>query len=214
MSVGGSVRVAETFVSLQGESTYSGLPCFFVRLAGCNLKCVYCDTPAAAAKGIETDIQDLVSDFASSGVRLAEITGGEPLLQSGFSILAAGLRGTPGATVLVETNGSCNIAAIPDGVIAIMDLKCPSSGGMESMDLGNVERLRPYDEVKFVIGNRGDFEWACKITREHGLDGKCQAVLFSPVAGVLDPGKLGQWILESRVPARLQVQLHKLLGLR
>ncbi len=214
MSGAGSVRVAETFVSLQGESTYAGLPCFFIRLAGCNLKCAYCDTPAASAKGIETSIQDLVSDFASSGVRLAEITGGEPLLQPGFPALAAGLRDIPDAAVLVETNGSCDIAAIPDGVIAIMDLKCPSSGGMESMDLGNVERLRPYDEVKFVIGNREDFEWACSITREHGLDRKCQAVLFSPVAGVLDAGKLGRWILESRAPARLQVQLHKLLGMR
>jgi len=214
MDASGSVRVAETFVSLQGESTCAGLPCFFVRLAGCNLKCGYCDTPAASAPGVETSVADLVAAFTASGVRLAEITGGEPLLQPGFPALAASLRDAPAATVLVETNGSLNIAAIPSGVSAILDLKCPASGSLEAMDFGNLDRLRPYDEVKFVMSCRSDFDWACRVTRDHRLDRKCRAVLFSPVAGVLDAAELGRWLLESRAPARLQVQLHKWLGLR
>jgi 7-carboxy-7-deazaguanine synthase len=206
------IRIAETFTSLQGESTYAGLPCFFVRLAGCNLRCRYCDTPAATGGGREAPVSEVVSAFRSSGIGLAEITGGEPLLQAGFLRLATELKAAA-RTVLVETNGSLDISVIPEGVVAIMDLKCPGSGSMAAMDFRNVGRLRPYDETKFVIGDRNDFEWACAMVREHRLDARCRAVLFGPVAGVLDPSTLGGWILESGMPVRLQIQLHKRLGM-
>lgn len=208
-----TVSVIETFVSLQGESTYAGLPCFFVRLGGCNLRCRYCDTRHAYAPGQETPLETLRQAYVESGVALAEITGGEPLLQAGTRDLALTLKAA-GAHVLVETNGSLNIAAIPEGVVAVMDVKCPGSGETAAMDLGNLERLRPYDEVKFVIGDRVDFEWACDLVRRRGIAGRCRAVLFSPVAEALSPASLGAWLLESRLPVRLQMQLHKTLGMK
>lgn len=212
MATGDTVMLAEMFTSLQGESTYAGLPCFFVRLAGCNLRCRYCDTAAATATGREVAVSEVVAALRACNVGLVEITGGEPLLQAGFARLASELR-SAARTVLVETNGSLDISAIPEGVVAIMDLKCPGSGAMAAMDFRNVARLRPYDETKFVIGDRNDFEWACAMVREHRLDTRCRAVLFSPVAGVLDPATLGRWLLEAGAPARLQIQLHKLLGM-
>lgn len=209
-----TVKVTETFVSLQGESTRAGLPCYFIRLTGCNLRCRYCDTPHAYAGGRDVAIEALVAGFKGSRVNLVEITGGEPLLQAGFRDLAMQLRDARHGTVLVETNGSRDLSAIPEGVVAVMDLKCPGSGESAAMDWDNIGRLRPYDEVKFVIGSREDFDWACARTREHDLTGRCQAVLFSPVFGSLDPTTLGQWVLDAALPVRLQVQLHKVLGLK
>ncbi len=209
-----TVRVTETFVSLQGESTWAGLPCFFIRLSGCNLRCRYCDTRYAYEEGAETPVSDLVEAFIQSGAPLAEITGGEPLLQPGFADLAAGLLSHGRRTVLVETNGSRDLTAIPEGVIAIMDLKCPGSGESAAMDPGNVGRLRPYDEVKFVIGDRQDFDWACERVERHNLSGRCRAVLFSPVFGVLEATTLGEWILAARLPVRLQLPLHKVMGIK
>ncbi len=208
-----TVRVTEAFVSLQGESTWAGLPCFFIRLSGCNLRCRYCDTRHAYEEGAETPVSELVEAFVKSGVPLVEITGGEPLLQPGFADLAAGLL-PHGGTVLVETNGSRDLSVVPAGVIAIMDLKCPGSGESDAMDFGNIGRLRPCDEVKFVIGDRGDFEWACGLVERHHLAGRCRAVLFSPVFGALAAGVLGEWILAARLPVRLQLPLHKVLGIK
>jgi 7-carboxy-7-deazaguanine synthase len=208
-----TVAIIETFVSLQGESTYAGLPCYFIRLGGCNLRCRYCDTTYAYAPGRDMPVETLVQECAASGVGLAEITGGEPLLQAGFRELAQGLA-AGGRRVLVETNGSRDISVIPDGVAAIMDLKCPSSGETAAMDLRNIQRLRPYDEVKFVIADRVDFDWAAGMVRSHALERRCHAVLFSPVAGELALASLGTWILETRLPLRLQAPLHKIIGMK
>lgn len=209
-----SVMVIETFTSLQGESTFQGLPCFFIRLAGCNLKCSYCDTSYAAVKGREARVETLVDLARKSKAFIVEITGGEPLIQKGFEPLAVALRDKSGKRVLVETNGSRDISAVPENVTAIMDVKCPGSGEHEEMDLDNLSRLRPYDEVKFVISDRNDYEWARNMTIERELAAKCRAVLFSPVSGRCAARELGQWMVRDGTPARLQIQLHKALNLR
>jgi len=210
-----AVWVTETFTSIQGESTWAGLPCFFVRLSGCNLRCVYCDSKQAYPAGRKTRIESLTRRFASSRAALAEITGGEPLAQAGFRDLALGLlqvsRGRP---VLVETNGSLDIAAIPKGVVAIMDVKCPGSGESAAMDWDNLKRLRPHDETKFVIHDRKDFDWARRLVIQHKLDQRCHAVIFSPVAGRLPPATLASWVVASGLPIRAQIQLHKAMGVQ
>ncbi|MEI6809336.1 MAG: radical SAM protein [bacterium] len=209
-----TIQVCETFVSIQGESTYAGLPCFFVRLAGCNLTCSYCDTPQSRLPGSPVRISALVKACCSSKAAIAEITGGEPLIQPGFPELASALyRGTQ-RPVLVETNGSIDISIIPPEAIAIVDIKTPGSGMNGSMDIGNIARLRPRDEVKFVIVDRKDYEWACRLVRKYKLAEKCHAILFSPVFPALDPSKLGAWILKDRLPVRLHMQMHKLTGMR
>ncbi len=204
-----TLQVCETFVSIQGESTRAGLPCFFIRLAGCNLRCAWCDTEYARAGGAPRTVADLADEFRRSGLALAEVTGGEPLLQPGTPELLAQLRAL--GTVLVETNGSRDLALIPAGVIAILDLKCPSSGASGAMDWANLERLRPDDEVKFVLADRRDYDWARKVIREHGLAGRCHAILLSPVFGSLPPADLAAWILRDRLPVRLGLQLHKII---
>jgi 7-carboxy-7-deazaguanine synthase len=209
-----TVNICETFVSIQGESTFAGLSCFFIRLAGCNLRCRYCDTPYAYGPGLDAPIPDLVAECRASKAAIVEITGGEPLLQPGFRELATALRDQVGKPVLVETNGSQDISAIPAGVMAIMDVKCPGSGAGEFMDLANIGRLRPQDEVKFVLTDRKDYEWARDFLRRNSLASRCQAVLFSPVFGVLTAKDLGQWIMDDGLPVRLQVQLHKILGVK
>jgi len=215
------LQVCETFVSIQGESTFAGWPCFFIRLTGCNLRCAYCDTTYAFDGGQPQTIAQLVDEFRVSGLTLVEVTGGEPLLQSGTPALLKALQAArPGAVVLVETNGSKDISVVPPGVIAIMDIKCPASGINRTSGVGaafdwqNLERLRPPDEVKFVISERADFDWAVRIVNEHQLASKCHAVLFSPVLGRVEPATLAEWLMASRVPARLNLQLHKLAGLR
>ncbi|MCX6993518.1 MAG: radical SAM protein [Kiritimatiellaeota bacterium] len=215
------LQICETFVSIQGESTFAGRPCFFIRLTGCNLRCSYCDTTYAFDGGTPKTIPQLVDEFRASGLTLVEVTGGEPLIQSGTPALLKALQAArPDAVVLVETNGSRDISVIPPGVIAIMDIKCPASGvGRTSgagaaFDWQNLERLRPQDEVKFVISDRADFDWAVRMVNEHAIASKCQAVLFSPVSGRVEPVALAQWLLASRVSARLNLQLHKLAGLR
>lgn len=215
------LQICETFVSIQGESTFAGWPCFFIRLTGCNLRCSYCDTTYAFAGGQPKTIPQLVDEFRVLGLTLVEVTGGEPLIQPGTPALLKALQAArPGAVVLVETNGSQDISVIPPGVIAIMDIKCPASGvGRTSgagaaFDWQNLERLRPQDEVKFVISERADFDWAVRMVNEYHLASKCHAVLFSPVLGRVAPAALAAWLLASRVPARLNLQLHKLAGLR
>jgi len=210
-----TVGVVETFVSLQGESTRAGLTCFFVRLGGCNLRCRYCDTRGAYGSGRKTPVSALARRFAASKAALAEITGGEPLLQPGFRSLALALRQAGrGRPVLVETNGSLDISMIPDGVIAVMDIKCPGSGEEKATDWANLKRLRPYDEVKFVVSDRRDFDWARRIVTRHKIDQRCHAVAFSPVAGKLPAARLAGWILKSGLPVRMQLQLHKVLGMK
>ncbi len=209
-----SVDISEKFVSIQGESTYAGLGCFFLRLAGCNLRCGYCDTVRSlVAANNFVEIDDLVKDVKASCVPLVEITGGEPLLQEGFSELAEKLVRESGKTVLIETNGSLDISLIPLGAIAIVDVKCPGSGAGGSFDLGNLARLRECDELKFVLMDRADYEWARAFVDEHGLVDVVKAVHFSPVSEELEAAELGEWILADGLGVRLQVQLHRVVGM-
>lgn len=208
-----TVNVFETFVSLQGESTYAGLPCFFVRLAGCNLRCRYCDTPSALGSGTAREIGGLADEFRRTGLACAEITGGEPLLQPRAPELARALLAAGAAPLLVETNGTRDISVLPPEAVAIVDVKGPGSGASEPFDLANLARLRPRDELKFVICDRADFDWAAAFVRRHGLAFAARPVLFSPAAGRVEPRALGAWILESGLPVRLQLQLHRLIGM-
>jgi 7-carboxy-7-deazaguanine synthase len=205
----GTLQVCETFVSIQGESTWAGMPCFFIRLAGCNLNCAYCDTAYARSGGAPQMISALVDQFRATGLALAEVTGGEPLMQPSVNILLARLQDV--GAVMVETNGSQDIGVIPAGVIAIMDIKCPSSGESGAMDWNNVEKLRSGDEVKFVVSDRNDYVWVKQMIRERHLAQRCHAVLVSPVSGRLDPAELSAWILRDRLPVRLGLQLHKII---
>jgi 7-carboxy-7-deazaguanine synthase len=208
------LNVYETFSSIQGECSHAGVPCFFIRLAGCNLNCSYCDTPMDEGDSERISVDNLVAKAVNSGLPLVEITGGEPLLQDDFVALAERLdRAIPGR-VLVETNGSCDISIIPEDVVAILDMKCPSSGELESMDLANISRLRPYDEVKFVIGNREDYEWTRDLIEKEDICSICSEILLSPVFGMLEPGMLADWMIDDGLSARLQLQLHKILGVR
>ena len=210
-----SVAIAETFESIQGESTYAGMGCFFIRLAGCNLRCSYCDTQGALEPGQQqVEIDTIVQAARDSRAPLVEVTGGEPLLQEGFSDLVGKLLNVLGKRVLVETNGSLDIGLIPEGAVAIVDVKSPGSGAGGSFDLGNLERLRAVDELKFVLTGREDYEWARLFVEEHGALKRVHAVHFSAVSGALEAGVLGQWILEDGLAVRLQVQLHRILGVR
>ncbi len=207
-----TVKIFETFTALQGESTHTGIPCFFIRLSGCNLRCSYCDTSGAWEGGSDRPIADLVKEAADSACPLIEVTGGEPLIQAGTSELLAQLVAIEGARVLVETNGSQDISVLPDAAVAIMDVKCPSSGQTKWFDEANIGRLRDCDEVKFVIAEWDDYEWARDFIKTHDLTKKCNAVLFGAVHGVLEEAALAEWIIEDRMEVRLQVQLHKILG--
>jgi len=190
-----------------------GAPCFFVRLSGCNLRCRYCDSTHSFPRGRKTSVISLARQFAVSSATIAEITGGEPLIQPGFQALALAMREAgKGRPVLVETNGSKSIAAVPEDVIAVMDIKCPDSGETAAMDLGNLVRLRPYDEVKFVISSRRDFGWARRLVVKHGLARRCHAVLFSPVQEHVSAVRLAEWVIAAGLTVRVQVQLHKVLG--
>ncbi len=202
-----SLSVCEIFRSIQGESSLLGLPCAFVRLAGCNLRCRYCDTKYALEEGDRMRVEDVVNQVSSLGIELVEITGGEPLFQERTPALAAALL-QQGHRVLVETNGSLDISVLPDAAIRIMDIKCPSSGECESMLWDNLWKLRPSDEVKFVIGDRHDYEWAKGILRER-FDKRSAKVLLSAVFGELLPRNLVEWMLEDGIAARFQPQLHR-----
>lgn len=209
-----TIDLCETFVSIQGESSFAGCTCFFVRLAGCNLSCSYCDTPQALKPGKPVEIARIVSEFAVSGAAIVEVTGGEPLLQPNFPALASTLKDQCGRTVLVETNGSCDISLIPAGVVAIVDLKSPASGMNDRMDMENLQRLRPYDEIKFVLTGRDDYKWAKGIVAAYNLHLRCNAVLFSPAVPQLTLKELAGWIIADRIPVRLNPLLHKLADIR
>jgi 7-carboxy-7-deazaguanine synthase len=202
------LTVNEIFYSIQGESTRAGRPCVFVRLTACDLRCSWCDTPYAFHEGRKMSVDDVLTQTEDYQCPLVEITGGEPLLQEDVYELMDRLLAR-GRTVLLETGGHRPVARVPADVIKIVDVKCPASGEADRNDWTNLSRLTVHDEVKFVIKDRGDYEFARDVVRRYDLADRCAAVLMSPVHGVLDPKTLSEWILADRVPARLQVQLHK-----
>ena len=207
------LRVVETFVSIQGESTRAGELCFFIRLAGCTLECSYCDTRYAneSGAGREAAAAELLAAAKAARIPLVEVTGGEPLLHSETPELCRMLRDA-GFTVLVETNGSQPIDRLPEGVHAVVDVKTPGSGMAGSFFAPNFDALRSGDEVKFVLTGRGDYDFALRTIREHRLDGKTGVtLLFGAVAEQLPPARLAEWMAADRAPARFQLQLHKVL---
>jgi 7-carboxy-7-deazaguanine synthase len=205
----GVLRVNEIFHSIQGESTHAGRPCVFVRLTGCNLRCVWCDTAYAFHEGRDMAVEQVVERVATYGCTLVEVTGGEPLLQPETVPLLAALLAR-GHEVLLETGGSLPIEPVPAGVRRIVDVKCPGSGEAGRNRWENLDHLRPGDELKFVIADRADYLWAAEEIRARRLEGRCP-LLFSPVHGALDPSALAGWVLADRLPVRVQLQLHKLL---
>jgi 7-carboxy-7-deazaguanine synthase len=202
------LSINEIFYSIQGESTYAGKPCVFVRLAGCDLRCSWCDTSYAFAEGRKMSIDDIVRQVGGYGSALVEVTGGEPLLQEDVYPLMERLL-DEGQTVLLETGGQIDVSRVPGAVVKVMDVKCPASGESDKVDWRNIDRLGSRDQVKFVIQDRRDYEFARDTVARHALDRRCAAVLFSPVHGVLNPKDLSEWILEDRLPVRLQLQIHK-----
>jgi 7-carboxy-7-deazaguanine synthase len=209
------LRVTEIFHSIQGESTWAGLPCTFVRLTGCPLRCTWCDTEYAFHGGEKMSLDEIIARCDALGTNLVEITGGEPLIHANAFVLAERLLGR-GYTVLVETSGAIDIAPLDPRVHRIMDLKCPGSGE-ESRNLwSNLDQLTERDEIKFVIADREDYEWARRVIRERGLDrrveaGEIRALLFSPVWESMDFRELAAWVLDDRLPVRYQIQLHKVV---
>ncbi|MGM0404092.1 MAG: 7-carboxy-7-deazaguanine synthase QueE [Thermodesulfobacteriota bacterium] len=202
--------VNEIFFSIQGESTWAGRPCAFVRLSGCNLQCAYCDTEYARYHGVEMEMEDILEKVGSYDCRIVEITGGEPLLQNQTPLLVKHLL-SGGFTVLMETNGSIDIGMVDSGCIRIVDIKCPASGQNQYMDMENVRRMDAKDELKFVLSDRGDYEYAKGVVETARKGTFHSPVLFSPVAGKLDARVLASWILADRLDVRLQLQLHKIL---
>lgn len=202
------LTINEIFHSIQGESTHSGRPCVFVRLTACDLRCSWCDTPYAFTEGSKMSVDEVVAKVNAFDCNLVELTGGEPLLQKDVYPLMDRLR-APGRTILVETGGHVSVADIPDGVIRIIDVKCPGSGESERNHWANLALLTPQDEVKFVIRDRADYEFAREVVAKHELVGRTAAVLFSPVHAVLSPKELAEWILADGLGVRLQLQTHK-----
>lgn len=202
------LTVFEIYLSIQGESTHTGRPCVFVRLAACNLRCTWCDTPYAFTGGTKRTVDDVLAEVRALGCRLVELTGGEPLLQPDAIVLLERLV-AEGFEVLLETGGHMPTDRVPTEVVTILDVKCPGSGEAAAMHWPNLDRLAPHDEVKFVIRDRADFDYACGVVARHALADRVAAVLFSPVFGVLEPAELARWMLDARVAARLQLQTHK-----
>jgi len=203
------MELSEIFYSLQGESSYAGLPCVFVRLAGCNLRCTYCDTKYAYESELTLSVQEIIKEIEKyHPVKLVEITGGEPLLQ-GEAIELMQLLIKNKYKVLLETNNSISLENVPRQVIKIVDFKTPSSGMSEKMLWDNNQYLNEKDELKFVIADREDFDWSLMILKKYDL--LKFRILFSPVFGKLDQTELAEWILKTKLPIRLNVQMHKLL---
>ena len=204
------LTVHEIYLSVQGESTHVGRPCVFVRLTACDLRCVWCDTPYAFTGGKKMSIDDVVGAVRDLGCSLVELTGGEPLLQPEAIPLMQRLL-DDGFDVLVETGGHLPIDRLPKGVHAIMDVKCPGSGEAAKMHWPNLDALSKDHEVKFVIADRADYEYARRIITEHGLAARAGAVLLSPVHGRQRADEVVTWMLEDHLPARLQIQAHKFI---
>jgi len=201
------MKVNEIYRSIQGESSYAGLPCVFVRLTYCNLRCSYCDTEYAFYEGRDYTVEQVLEGVESFDCSLVELTGGEPLLQEEVFPLMDELV-VRGYTVLLETGGSLDVGRVNPKVIKILDLKCPGSGESKRNLYGNLARLQSRDEVKFVIGDRADYLWAREALREHRLTDRC-SVLFSTVFEKLPPRQLAEWLLEDNLKVRLQLQMHK-----
>ncbi|MGO9454502.1 MAG: radical SAM protein [Candidatus Binataceae bacterium] len=202
------LHINEIFYSIQGESTHAGRPCVFVRLTGCNLRCRWCDTEYAFYEGRKLTTAEVAAIVASHGCKLVEITGGEPLLQEGVYPLIDALLNSD-HTVMIETSGAADVSRLDPRVIKIMDLKCPGSGECDRNLWSNLDHLSDRDEVKFVVADRTDYEWARDVIRTRGITDRINAILISPVFGELDPATLAKWVLEDRIPARLQIQMHK-----
>ena len=204
-----SLKISEIFFSLQGETSRAGLPTVFVRLTGCPLRCVWCDTEYAFSGGSNMSLPDILADVVQYSVRRVCVTGGEPLAQKGCLPLLVALCGA-GYEVSLETSGALDISGVDVRVARIVDLKAPGSGEFDKNRWENLALLKVSDELKFVLKDRADYEWARDVIRDHRLDARCP-LLFSPVQGDLEPKTLAEWILADRLPVRFQVQLHKLL---
>jgi 7-carboxy-7-deazaguanine synthase len=201
------MQITEIYKSIQGESSYAGLPCVFVRTTGCDLRCKWCDSEFTFSGGRRLSVDQIMSEVESHQCNMVELTGGEPLLQHDIYELATRLADA-GHTVLIETGGHRDISKLDPRVIRIMDLKCPASGECEKNLWSNLEHLRPSDEVKFVIASRDDYEWARSIIREHRLENHA-GILISTAFGLIPPDRVVAWMLEDRLCARFQLQAHK-----
>ena len=201
------LKVNEIYLSVQGESSYTGLPCVFIRLTGCNLRCIWCDTAYAFYEGKSMSIDEIVGKVKIFGVKLIEITGGEPLMQENVYPLMNGLI-EKGFQVLLETGGSLSLEKVPRDIIKIMDIKCPGSGEHKNNNLDNLKFLETKDEVKFVILNRHDYEWSRDLIHKYKIH-EIAHILISPVYDKLELKEIVKWILEDKLPVRLQTQLHK-----
>jgi 7-carboxy-7-deazaguanine synthase len=199
--------VNEIFHSIQGESSFMGEPCVFIRLTGCNLRCTYCDTAYAFYEGRTMTLEEVLATVEEHKCRLVELTGGEPLAQEGAPELLRELCNR-GYETLVETGGSLDIGVVDTRVHRIVDIKCPGSGMERRNRWENLSLLTPRDDVKFVVSNKSDFDWSLEVVRTHGLVGKTN-VLFSPVFGIVEPVELAEWILASHMRVRMQLQMHK-----
>ena len=204
------MNLCEIFYSLQGESSFTGIPCTFVRLSGCNLDCTWCDTRYAKDESTRLSIEKIIEQIKKLGCKLVEITGGEPLLQEETPRLISRLLDLD-FQVLLETNGSLNIGKIDPRCIRILDIKCPSSNETDSFLFQNLDYLTPRDEIKFVIGSRQDYEFARSIVMERLTKRPGGLTHLSPVFGQIPPVKLAAWILEDKLPARLSLQQHKIV---
>jgi 7-carboxy-7-deazaguanine synthase len=204
------LKINEIYLSVQGESTWVGLPCVFVRLTGCDLRCTYCDTAYAFYEGVRKSAGDILKEVLSFDCSLVEITGGEPLLQKNVLPLMTALCDAD-RTVLIETSGAHDVSKIDPRVHRIMDLKTPSSGEVNKNLYSNIACLTQRDELKFVIGSREDYEWTRGQINTHRLAERVKAVLLSPVFGSIEPRQIVDWMLADRLPARFQLQLHKFI---
>lgn len=203
------LKIHEIFYSLQGESSRVGLPTVFVRLTGCPMRCVYCDTAYAFSGGSNMEISDIMDKVAEFGTKYVTVTGGEPLAQKGCLVLLKELCDT-GYSVSLETGGAIDISPVDKRVSVILDVKTPDSGEVENNVWTNLDHLKPADEVKFVLCSRTDYDWAKDILVKHHIADKCP-VLFSPVYSQVNPADLAEWVLRDQLPVRMQVQLHKIL---
>lgn len=201
------MRITEIYQSIQGESTYAGLPCVFVRTTGCDLRCSWCDSEFTFTGGVTMTLDQIMAEVEKYDCHLVELTGGEPMLQKEIYELATRLADA-GHTVLIETGGHRDISRLDPRVVRIMDLKCPASGECEKNLWSNLGHLRPTDEVKFVLADRNDYEWALGIIREHRLEDRVR-ILISTVFGMVMPESVVEWMLADKVNARFQLQLHK-----
>jgi 7-carboxy-7-deazaguanine synthase len=219
------MQVTEIYKSLQGESTHAGLPCVFVRLTGCNLRCSWCDSEYTFMGGHKMTVEEVLDEVLRLGCagRLVEITGGEPMLQEREVVPLMQRLMDDGYKVLLETSGERPLERVPAGVIKIVDVKCPDSGEGDTFCTENLETLTPHDEIKFVLSSRADYDFAREFTRGHNLAERVNAVLFSPAFRkdatgtrdsshcLLDPQELAEWMIADNVPARLGLQLHKFI---